>query len=115
MKPIAPLGEYLVKEIKYNGYKGSVVVFMGERAQIIATKLHPFVPSTLYLPPFTSPYHFRWPVLDCGVYLVDTGNSKFSFIRYCALCFFSYGAKFVYFQSRNKDFNFEKGFSYEHK
>ena len=107
-KKLAPYGEYLAKQID----KKVAIVFMGQYSFERAAHFQEILPYTLALPPNQSPLHFVWPVKNCQIYLCDTGYSETSFVRFCALSFFAYGATEVKYIGRNRIFTFEKGLSH---
>ncbi len=112
MKQLAPFGEYLAKQIDKEGALGVAIIFMGQFAFERALGFQDILPYTLALPPNSSPARFDWPVKSCYVYLCDTGYADYSFVRFCALTLFGYGATEVRYISRNKIFTIEKGVSH---
>jgi len=107
-KKIAPYGTFLAQEIiSHPGYK-IVLIFMGQNGWSRCQSMQSFYPLTLCLPPRSSPSNFKWPVLGCELYLIDTGCSQDSFIKFCALNFFSSGALKVNYVSVNQSYVIEK-------
>lgn len=113
IKSLAPCGHYLQSQIFRGSIQEVVIIFMGKFSLERSLDFQDVLPYTLCLPPSTSPADYIWPLTNSEVYLVDTGSSSFSFIRFCALCFFSYGAKLVRYISASQSFVIEKGLSHE--
>lgn len=101
-----PLSGYLLN--RSNDYE-IVPVFIGKHSEARAIDLHSILPTTLYLPPSLSPFVYEWPIAGCELYIVDTGRSFQSFIKHCALCFYSYGAVKITYLSKNCVIELSKG------
>lgn len=100
MKPIAPQGEWLTRQILL-GNKEIAIIFMGSHAKERAESFKPQLPYTLYLPSRTSPYTFAWPVNGCEIYLVDTSFTSASFLKKFVFHLFLEGALLInYISSR---------------
>jgi hypothetical protein len=113
MKQLSPYGNYLAKQIQQDNDPNIVIIFIGKDGAERATQFQPYMPYSLYLPYPDSPLDYSWPLHNCYVYLVDTGHANDSFIQYCALCFFSYGAQVIHYQSALRTFTLEKGINHE--
>lgn len=103
MKDLAPYGQYLFDHP--SSYQ-IAIIFMGYNGAWRAHSFQPDLPYTLYLPFKSSPYDFYWPLANCDVYLVDTGNSQNFFIKQCVLCFVNHGALNVMYISKDRVINF---------
>jgi hypothetical protein len=109
MKPLAPYGTHLVSRLRNKSPYEIVLIFMGKKGSERAASFQPHLPFTLYLPHQVSPLKFEWPLRNCDVYLVDTDHSQLSFVRFCALTFFSHGANKITYVSPSKSYVIEKG------
>jgi hypothetical protein len=110
MKPIAPYGQYLFNTID-SEQNPVAIIFLGKYAAKRALEFqyyipdteNPYLPYTLYLPNRSSPNNYKWPIRNCDVYLIDTGESSTSFIRFCAKHFlYSGGIVVKYYSGLNK-------------
>ncbi len=111
MKRLAPFGDYLATQIDKNDAFKVAIIFIGQFSFERALQFQDRLPYTLALPPSSSPLHFEWPVKNCEIYLCDTGHSDISFVRFCSLIFFGYGAKLIRYISRKENVVIEKGVS----
>src|SRR5258708_240636 len=102
MKDLAPYGRVAQNE--------NVIIFMGKESFQRASDFQAYIPFTFCLPFKTSPTIFHWSLKNCDVYLVDTDFSSSSFIEFCALHFFSCGAKNMKYicASHSKEFIYEQ-------
>ena len=109
MKPLAPYGKF----IQQNNPFHAAIIFIGKVAIERAEQFQAILPYTLCLPYPDSPSNYFWPLDNCDVYLVDTGQSKDSFIQYCALTFFGYGANVVRYISAKRVLILERELNHE--
>jgi hypothetical protein len=109
MKELAPYGQYLAEKLRTCNDYEIAIIFMGSNSHAKAESLQVEIPSTLCLPSLDNPFRYIWPLRNCDVYLLDGDYSKDSFIKYCAGCFFSYGANIVNYISSNRILIVEKG------
>lgn len=90
-----------------NNYQ-TVLICIGALAWDNAKDLRSHIPYVLVLPPWTSPTRYSWPVQGKEVYIIDSGKTPESFLRFCAVHLFSYGADAIHYVSAHSVINFEK-------
>jgi hypothetical protein len=98
MKKIPPYGHWLFKNQKDRHF---AIIFIGHAGLNQANYFHPDLSYSMALPPFTSPFKYKWPVSNCDVRIVDTGQSRLEFIEnFAALLSASGATQITYITSR---------------